>query len=628
MVLLNFNIYVKIVKVYMTESEYLQLFHNGTLAEAYNYFGCHKADGDNYVFRVWAPHALSVCVVGDFNGWDKQSHPMRKLSDGESFEVFARAKEGDKYAYVITTHDGRELKKFDPYAFRSDFPKSLNSVICTDICDNVRLEPLKGEQPVNVYEVNLLSWKRHKDGSYYTFSELADDLVPYVKKMGYTHVEFMPVTEYPFDGSWGYQVTGYFCVTERLGTPRDFARLVDAFHSNGIKVLMDWVPAHFPKDDFSLYEFDGQPLYECPLWDNMEHFGWGTRKFDFGRGGVDSFLLSSAHYFLKRFAVDGIRVDAVASMLYLDYDKNFGEWTPNEYGDNRNIQAIEFIKKLNTIVKNDFKGAITVAEESTAYPNVTKAVSDGGLGFDYKWNMGWMNDVLFYCRQDPLFRHYHHQKITFSMMYSLNERYVLPLSHDEVVHVKGSIVNKMPGEYSDKFASERLLLGFMYAHPGKKLNFMGYEVAQFSEWDYRKSVEFFITKFEKHKKMRKYVRALNFLYRESRPLYDVETDWKGFEWLVVDDVVNNVLVFNRYDSDGNCILAVCNFSGIEQRNYTFGQHEGKYRLIFNSDRVKFGGEGKLRRRIFKTEKRLSHGKEYSLTLDIPKLTCLYFIKEK
>lgn len=612
----------------MTEHENLDLFHKGRHTEAYNFFGCHKAKGNNYVFRVWAPHAVSVSVIGDFNGWDKNATPMYKLPDGESFEAYAEAEEGGKYGYLIKTFDGRELKKFDPYSFRSDFPNSHFSVICTDIEDNERLNPQTGEQPINIYEVNLLSWKKHKDGAYYSFTEFIDELVPYVKKMGYTHVEFMPVTEYPFDGSWGYQVTGYFCVTERLGTPKEFAKLVDAFHFNGIRVIMDWVPAHFPKDDFALYEFDGQPLYECPLWDNMEHCGWGTRKFDFGRGGVDSFLLSSAHYFLKKFAIDGLRVDAVAAMLYLDYDRPFGEWTANEYGDNRNLKAIEFIKKFNTFIKDGFDGAITVAEESTAYPDVTKPVNDGGLGFDYKWNMGWMNDVLFYCRQDPLYRHYHHQKITFSMMYSLNERYVLPLSHDEVVHVKGAIVNKMPGEYSDKFATERLLLGFMYAHPGKKLNFMGYEVAQFSEWDYRKGIEFFLTKFDKHRKMREYVKALNHLYLDTKPLYDIETDWKGFEWLVVDDVVNNVLVFNRFDSDGNCVLAVCNFSGIDQPNYRFGQHSGKYKIIFNSDDKKFGGEGKLRKRIFYTKNQHSHGKDYSLTLNIPKLTCLYFIKEK
>ena len=612
----------------MTESEKLKLFHNGEDVNAYEFFGCHEKSDGEYVFRVWAPHAKEVSVVGDFNGWNEQACVMKRLPDGESFEGQTAAREGDRYKFCITTFDGRKILKADPYSFRSDFPESTASVIHTGLKPLPRLAPTEGEQPVNIYEVNLLSWKRRKNGGYYTFKQLEKTLVPYVKNMGYTHVEFMPVTEYPFDGSWGYQVTGYYCVTARLGLPEDFASLVQAFHDNGIRVILDWVPAHFPKDDFALYEFDGQPLYECPLWDNMEHSGWGTRKFDFGRGGVDSFLLSSACYFLDKFAIDGLRVDAVAAMLYLDYDKGAGQWTPNIYGDNRNLQAIEFIKKFNSKIKQNFAGAITVAEESTAYPGVTTPVENGGLGFDYKWNMGWMNDVLFYCRQDPLYRHYHHQKITFSMVYSLNERYVLPLSHDEVVHVKGSIVNKMPGEYADKFASERALLGFMYAHPGKKLNFMGYEVAQFSEWDYKKSIEFFLKKYDKHRQMTAYVKALNLFYKECKPLYEIETDWKGFEWLVVDDVINNVLVFNRYAENGDCLCAVINFSGIEQKNYTFGQHEGKYRLAFNSDAPRFGGNGSLNGRIFKTKKRQSHAKEYSLTINIPKLACLYFIKEK
>ena len=612
----------------MTESEKLELFHNGEDISAYEFFGCHKNGDGTYIFRVWAPHAVQVSVAGDFNGWNEQSDIMQRLPDGESFSAQLNANEGDRYKFCITTFDGRKLLKADPYAFRSDFPRSTSSVIHTALNPAKRLPPEEDGQPVNIYEVNLLSWKRHKDGSYYSFKELAKTLVPYVKNMGYTHVEFMPVTEYPFDGSWGYQVTGYFCVTERLGLPEDFAALVQAFHDNGIRVLADWVPAHFPKDDFALYEFDGQPLYECPLWDNMEHSGWGTRKFDFGRGGVDSFLLSSAAYFFDKFGVDGLRVDAVAAMLYLDYDRAAGQFTPNIYGDNRNLQAIEFIKKFNGKLKSAFAGAITVAEESTAYPQVTTPVEEGGLGFDYKWNMGWMNDVLFYCRQDPLYRHYHHQKITFSMMYSLNEKYVLPLSHDEVVHVKGSILNKMSGEYENKFSTMRALLGFMYAHPGKKLNFMGYEIAQFAEWNYQAGIEFFLKKYEKHRRMTAFVKELNGFYRSCRPLYEIETDWKGFEWLVVDDVVNNVLVFNRYDNAGNCLCAVINFSGIDQPNYTFGQHEGKYRVVLNSDAARFGGGGAFNKRIYKTKRRQSHGKEYSLTVDIPKLACLYFIKEK
>ena len=601
-------------------------FHSGNCCTAYEIYGCHKLNDGGYVFRVWAPHASAVKLV--LNG--QEEYNMSPMQDGQSFEFVCRgAKSGDLYNFKIITFEGRELFKCDPYAFASAFPQSKCSVVYDLPPKNARFAcgDLIG-RPVNIFEVNLLSWKRHKDGSYLSFKELEQQLVPYVCEMGYTHVEFMPVTEYPYDGSWGYQVTGYFCVTARLGTPEDFSSLIDAFHKNGIGVILDWVPAHFPKDDFALYEFDGQPLYECALWDRMEHSGWGTRKFDLGKGEVESFLLSSAYFFLDQYAIDGLRVDAVASMLYLDYDKKQGEWTPNVYGDNRNLEAIDFIKKFNKCLHEKFPGVMIVAEESTAYNGVTSKIEDGGLGFDFKWNMGWMNDVLFYCRQDPLFRHYHHTKITFSMMYSLNERYILPLSHDEVVHVKGSIVNKFPGEYADKFAGERGLLGFMYAHPGKKLNFMGYEVAQFDEWDYRKSIEYFLTRYEKHAKMQVFVKFLNLLYKNCPPLYEVETDWKGFEWLVVDDVVNNVLSFNRYDNSGNCLMCIVNFSGIDQPNYRIGQYEGKYRLILDTDKKMFGGEGKFKKRVLKTKKQASHGKDSSITLDIPKLACMYFLKEK
>ena len=602
----------------------LELFHNGVFSAAHEFYGCHRTPEGGRTFRVWAPHAARVCVlVRDVE------HPMKRLSDGESWQADLNCKTGDRYCFAVYTFEGRRLLKSDPFAFRSDLPDSIFSVVCDLPQKNKRMPA--GDtlsQPVNIFEVNLLSWKKGSDGSYLSFKELERTLVPYVADMGYTHVEFMPVTEYPFDGSWGYQVTGYFSVVNRLGPPEDFASLVDAFHRAGIRVIIDWVPAHFPKDDFGLYEFDGQPLYECALWDNMEHSGWGTRKFDYSKNEVRNFLLSSAAFFIERYAVDGFRVDAVASMLYLDYDKRAGEWTPNVFGDNRNLEAIDFIKCFNAHLHEKFKHVLTVAEESTAYPGVTEKVSGGGLGFDYKWNMGWMNDVLFYCRQDPLYRHYHHTKITFSMMYSFGERYILPLSHDEVVHVKGAIVNKFPGEYADKFAGERGLLGFMYAHPGKKLNFMGYEIAQFAEWDYRKGIDYFLTSYEKHAKMRAFVKYLNGIYKTCPPLYTIENDWKGFEWLVVDDEVNNVLAFNRYDDAGNTLLCVVNFSGIDQPDYTFGQHRGKYKLILDSDKKEFGGEGKFKKRVLYTKKIPSHGKDWSLTLTIPKLACLYFIKEK
>jgi len=613
-----------------SENDMLKNFHNGSNFKAYEFFGCHKILKDKYVFRVWAPHAKAVALSGAFCGQAETELPMNRLCDGESFEAEVAARAGDRYRFIIHTYDGRVLEKADPYAFKSDYPATFRSVVC-DLPEPAEYPQLFQRQPknlpINIYEVNLLSWKRRADGSYYTYKDLEKELVPYVKEMGYTHVEFMPVTEFPFDGSWGYQVTGYFSVTSRLGTLQEFKELVDAFHANGIKVLLDWVPAHFPKDDWGLYEFDGQPLYECPLWDRMEHSGWGTRKFDFGRGEVDSFLLSSAHFLFDIYRVDGLRVDAVASLLYLDYDRANGDFTPNEHGGNDNLQAIEFIKKFNSTIKNNFAGAITVAEESTAYPKVTGAIEDGGLGFDFKWNMGWMNDVLFYCRQDPYFRNHHHNKMTFSLVYAFSENYVLPLSHDEVVHVKGSIINKMPGEYADKFAGVRALLGYTYAHPGKKLNFMGYEIAQFKEWDYREGIEFFLTKYELHAKMQAFVKKLNYFYRECKPLYDIDDGWNGFEWLVVDDKYNNLFAFSRYSKDGQSLTAVINFSGVDLNGYQIGIEKGRYVAVLNTDDKAFGGSGKIKKKVYIAKKQTCNGKDYSITLNIPKLTCMYFIKE-
>lgn len=606
----------------------LDNFHTGEGFRSYDFFGCHPHNKGRFVFRVWAPHAVGVDLV--ILKDKEKTIAMQRLSDGECYEAECPAKEGDKYYYRILTSDGRKLKKADPYGFSFDLNDyvSVISILPERLDYPLLLEKTRYDVPINVYEVNLLSWRRHENGNYLTYVELERELVPYVKAMNYTHVEFMPVTEFPYDGSWGYQVTGYFSITSRLGTPLQFQSLINAFHKEGIKVILDWVPAHFPKDDWGLYEFDGQPLYECPLWDNMEHSGWGTRKFDFGRGEVDSFLLSGAYFLFDKFCIDGLRVDAVASMLYLDYDKPDGEYTPNVLGDNRNLQAIAWIQKLNACIKRDFPGAITIAEESTSFPKVTGELEEGGLGFDYKWNLGWMNDVLFYCRQDPYFRNHHHEKLTFSLMYAFSERFILPLSHDEVVHVKGAIVNKMPGEHAEKFAGERLLLGFMFAHPGKKLNFMGYEIAQFSEWDYRSSVEFFLTKFNLHAAMQTFVRELNEFYLKTPAFYERDFGWDGFVWLVVDDRYNNVLAFQRISAQGEKLTAVMNFSGVDLFQYRIGIEKGKYRVIFNTDEKKYGGNGKLKKHIFLTKKQASHGKDDSVSLDIPRLTCMYLIKEK
>ena len=480
--------------------------------------------------------------------------------------------------------------------------------------------------PVNIYEVNLLSWKRHEDGRYYTYREFAKTLVDYVKEMDYTHVEFMPLTEYPFDGSWGYQVTGYFSITSRLGTPHDFMYLVDAFHNAGIGVILDWVPAHFPKDAFGLYEFDGMPLYEASQWDRMENKGWGTRRFDYGRNEVVSFLISSAIFLLKYFHIDGLRVDAVASMLYLDYDKEPGEWVPNIYGENKNLEAVALLRRLNEAVFQYFPNALMIAEESTAWPMLTKPTNIGGLGFNFKWNMGWMNDILAYIKTDPVFRQHNHNKLTFSLMYAFSENYVLPISHDEVVHGKCSLIGKMPGSYEDKFAGVRSFLGYMMSHPGKKLNFMGTEFGQFKEWNDREGVEFFLKEYPNHQKLSVCIKELNTIYKNTPAFYEIEDSWDGFEWLAPDDNDKNFIAYERKDRSGNTIVVLVNFSGSDHKDYRLGLPEGKYKVIFNSDSVRYGGWGTSKKLVYNTSKTFSHGKEYSISFDIPKMTCVYLKK--
>ena len=619
----------------------LHLFHHGTNFKTYQTMGAHavtKNRKHGYIFRVWAPHAKSVSVVGDFNSWDKNANVMNKLIDNETFELFIPGlKQYDTYKYCIETEDGRSLFKADPYAFHSETPgiDSSNASKLYDLSgfewtDREYLDKLNHKNiyasPLNIYEVNLLSWKVHENGTHYTYRELAKELVAYVKEMGYTHVEFMPVMEYPFDGSWGYQVTGYYAITSRLGTPHDFMYLIDAFHKAGIGVILDWVPAHFPKDEFGLCEFDGEPLYEPSRWDQKENRGWGTRKFDYGRDEVISFLVSNAVFFFDKFHVDGLRVDAVASMLYLDYDKRPGEWVPNIYGDNKNLEAVAFLRRLNEAVFAEFPHALMIAEESTAWPLITRPTDAGGLGFNFKWNMGWMNDVLSYLATDPIYRQYNHNKLTFSMMYAFSENYILPISHDEVVHGKASLISKMPGAYEDKFAGVRSFMGYMMSHPGKKLNFMGTEFGQFKEWDYKEGIEFFLKKYPMHEKLSRAIKDLNFFYLNTPAFYEIEDSWDGFEWLAPNDADRNFIAYIRKDREGNQIVVIVNFSGITLTNYTLGIAKGKYKLIFNTDSVKYGGSGSLKKRIYTTAKTPSHGKEYSIRIDIPKLTCVYLTK--
>ena len=610
------------------------LFHQGTNYRSYNYLGSHfakKGKDRGVIFRVWAPNAESVSVVGDFNGWDKTANVMKK--DGGIFELFVKGlKQYDNYKYCVKSQKS-EVLKADPYAFHAETtPETASKIYDLDGYkwrDGEYMENLGGQahhKPMNIYEVNLLSFMRKENGDYYSYRELEKVLVPYVKKHGYNYVEMMPVTEYPFDGSWGYQVTGYFAVTSRLGTPKDFMSLVDAFHRENIGVILDWVPAHFPKDEFGLYEFDGAPLYENHGWDRIEHKSWGTRRFDYGRTEVQSFLISSAFIFFDKYHIDGIRVDAVASMLYLDYDKKPGEWLPNQYGDNKNIEAIEFIKKLNKSVHEAYPYAIMIAEESTAYPYITKPVDEGGLGFDYKWNMGWMNDVLSYVAVDPLFRKYDHNKLNFSMMYAFSEHYILPISHDEVVHGKKSLLDKQFGSYEDKFAGVRAFMGYMIAHPGKKLMFMGSEFGQFKEWNYKEGLEFFLKDYEKHNKLDRFFTELNKFYLANEALYGDDDGWDGFEWIAADDADKNSLAFIRKCGKSEIIAAI-NFSGADIK-YRIGVEKGGYKVVFDSDKQIYGGDGKSRKRIYNAEAISSNGKDYSIEIDMPKLSFRYLVPVK
>lgn len=611
------------------------LFHQGTYYRAYDFMGAHfdEVDGQKgVIFRTWAPKAENVSVVGDFNDWNAFSLPMKRISEGGIYEAFAPGvKEYSNYKYAVTSC-GKTVLKADPYAFHSETPPATASKIYSldgytwgdDEFISSRSKPY--DKPVNIYEVNLASWKKHENGDYYTYRELADELVDYVIETGYTHIELMPVSEYPFDGSWGYQITGYYAVSSRFGTPKDFMFFIDRCHQKGISVIIDWVPAHFPKDKHGLFEFDGYPCYENQGWDRKEHKVWGTRIFDLGRNEVQCFLISNAMYFFEKFHIDGLRVDAVASMLYLDYDKKPGEWIPNENGGNYNLQAIAFLRKLNSVVFKEFPFALMIAEESTAFPLITKPVDVGGLGFNFKWNMGWMNDSLSYMQTDPYFRSGSHNKLTFSMYYAFSENYVLPISHDEVVHGKKSLLDKMPGDIPEKFANLRAFMTFMFAHPGKKLNFMGNEFGQFKEWDYKSSVEFFMLKFENHKKLWIFNKTLNDIYKNSSPLYKIEDSWDGFQWISADEKDNNVISFIRKDDCGKQIVVIINFSGNLYRKYRLGVEKGEYRLILNSDEKKYGGSGTLKGKTFRTVKRKAHGRNDSISFDLPKFTGLYFEK--
>ena len=610
-------------------------FINGRQYHAYTFMGCHS-EKDAHSFRVWAPHAESVSVVGDFNGWDFQKNPMHRDEKSGIWQTkIVGLQEFDSYKYAIRSQDGRLLMKADPYGTHMETRPGTASKIYdisgyewgdADWQSKKRTENHLHE-PVNIYEVHPGSWRRYPDGNPYSYRKLAEELVPYVKEMGYTHVELMPVSEYPYDGSWGYQVTGYFAPTSRYGTPKDLMYLIDCFHQSGIGVIIDWVVAHFPKDANGLYEFDGSCCYEYEDPLKKEHPDWGTRIFDYGRPEVVSFLVSNALYWLDCYHADGIRVDAVASMLYLDYGKQGGEWRPNRDGGRENYEAVKFLQTLNSAAFAQEAGAMMIAEESTAWPMVTKPPKDGGLGFLFKWNMGWMNDMLDYMSQDPYFRKGCHNKITFSLTYAFSENYILPLSHDEVVHGKASLIGKMPGEYEQKFANLRAFLAYQIAHPGKKLLFMGCEFAQFIEWDYTRGLDWLLLDFEMHRKFRECIRDLNFLYQKTPALYEVDDSWYGFHWIAADDNQQNIISFRRIDSRGEEIVVISNFSPVQREHYRIGvPYAGTYHPIFSTDEEKYGGKNVVRGAV-KSKKIPYHGEKQSIELTIaPMSTAFYAIK--
>ena len=601
----------------------------------WNYFGAHPCSEngqEGYRFRVWAPNARQVNLMGDFNGWDANALPMN-WTEGSVWELFVPGLAMyDSYKYAIHTHDGRVLAKADPYAFHAETRPGTASK-CYDLSGyewgdkawlTWRKKHLVYDNPLNIYEMHLGSWRRGGDGAFLNYRDIAKWLVPYVKEMGYTHVEFMPVTEHPLDDSWGYQVTGYFAATSRFGTPHDFKYLVDELHKAGVGVILDWVPAHFPKDAFGLYEFDGQPLYEYADPRKGEHADWGTRVFDYARWEVRDFLIASALFWLEEYHIDGLRVDAVASMLYLDYGRQDGQWVPNMYGGHENLEAVDFLKRLNEMVFADHPDVLMIAEESTAWPKVSRPLYDGGLGFNLKWNMGWMNDTCRYIKEDPIYRQYHHNDLTFSTMYAFSENFVLSISHDEVVHMKGSLLNKMPGSDWEKYAGVRAYYAYMLTHPGKKLMIMGSEFGQWNEWHFEHSLDWHLLEQqdedgERHRQLQRFFKEANALYLEQPALWQQDFNQEGFRWICGDDCNGNTVSYMRFDKKGRALLAIINFSPMEHKGYRIGvPWAGRYEEVFNTDRFEFGGGGRVNGPV-KSEYIPCHGMEQSLQVDVPPL---------
>ena len=612
---------------------FLEQFHTTGVSDAYRFLGCHaqNRDGvDGFVFRTWAPRAQSVRVTGDFNFWNEEDLPMQPVGCGV-WEAFSRfAQPGQRYKLCIKTKDGRTVYKTDPYGNRCGVLPDTASIIEAEdgfvwhdgLYRARRRKEKILNRPVNIYEVHAGSWKRHEDGSVLSFRELAQQLVPYVRDMGYTHIELLPVMEYPYDPSWGYQITCYYAPTHRYGAPEDLKYFIDEAHRAGIGVILDWVPAHFPKDANGLYEFDGTCCYELSDPTMNEHPDWTTRIYDYGKPEVRSFLISNACYWISQFHADGIRVDAVASMLYLDYNRP--NYKPNRFGGRENLEAIDFVRQLNAAAFQTEPAVMMIAEESTAFPLITKPDYDGGLGFLFQWNMGWMNDMLQYMSLDPLYRKGDHNALTFSMTYAFSENFILPLSHDEVVHGKCSLIGKMPGNYDDKFNNLRVLYAYQMAHPGKKLNFMGSEFAQFIEWNFKQGLDWLLLGYEKHRKMQQFVKTLNRFYLENRELWEVDTGWDGYEWIEPDDRDRSVIAFRRKDRKGRELVVVCNFCPVLRENYRLGlPKQGWYVPVLNTDDEAFGGYGFAPETV-RTEKKPSHGQMQSGLFRVPPMSVCFY----
>ena len=616
------------------------LFGAGTHYEIYEKMGGRLMTHEGArgaAFSVWAPNAKAVSVIGDFNNWDARRSPMRRLGESGIWELFLpAAAEGDKYKFHVTQCDGRVVDKTDPYGVYAEVRPNNASV----------LYPLKRYKwkdrrwmtarrkydfrtaPMNIYEVHLGSWKRAEDDRFLTYTELAEQLIPYVKEMGYTHIEMLPVEEHPFDGSWGYQVTGYYAPTSRYGSPDEFKQFVDACHQNGISVILDWVPAHFPKDDFALARFDGTALYEHQDPRLGEHIQWGTYIFNYGRKEVANFLLANALYWMDIFHIDGLRVDAVASLLRLDFCKEEGQWLPNVYGGSENLEAIEFLKHMNSVIAEREPGALMIAEDSTAWPGVTKKVDEGGLGFSLKWNMGWMNDFLSYIKLDPIYRKYHQNKLTFGMAYHYAENFVLVLSHDEVVHTKSSMIGKMPGDVWQSFANLRLSYGFMMGHPGKKLLFMGGEFAQYSEWSEARSLDWHLLQYADHQEMQAYVKELNHLYTEEPAFWAEDFDPNGFQWIECDDAESSIVSFVRRSKEKELVF-LCNFTPVVHRGFSLGvPQEGVYHERLNSDAARFGGSDVINAVPLQSKAEPAGRCPFRVELDVPPLGMVILEREQ